>query len=101
MSDALLVSQKLIVGFGFVAATASLLLAIYYFRSPKPIGRSVAWVFAAESLGLYVTVGFSIFAGVFNVLGPWSELAMRLVMFVSAFASSVHMAISIEKILRE
>ena len=84
---------------GSVAAVISFCLFCYFIRSSTRIGKSSAYVFLAEFVGLLVTVIFSIGEGVFVDTIPLEvATAMRWVMFGAATASSIHMAVSIERI---
>ena len=89
------------VGLGCVSSFCSYGLAAYFFRSNKSISKSVAYVFLAEAIGLTIAVLFSIGAGVFDFITPGQRMALSWVMFITATASSLHMARSIEKILRQ
>lgn len=89
------------VAVGAVSAAGSLGLATYFYRSPKRVGRSVAHMYLAESWAMTMTVAFSVGEGIYlDMLPLWLMTAMRLSMFLAAIGSSVHMAYSLDKILR-
>ena len=84
--------------YGVFAACFSAYYAVYFARSPKNIGKSVSLVLAAESFGLWITVIFSLGAGVWRWIGPEQEMAMRWLLFSSANFSSMHLKISLARI---
>lgn len=66
---------------------------VYFVRSKFPIGKAVALMLLGESIGLSVTVGFSIFAnGLYDCLGPSGSMFLRWIMFLTALTTSVHLA---------
>ena len=94
-------AEYIIVVFGSTAALSSFLLFTYFIRSDKSVGKAVAFVFLAECIGLLITVAFAVVVGVVDTeISPWIQLVMRAAMFSTALCSSVHMAFSLDKLLR-
>ncbi len=91
----------LTVSLGVVSAFCSAGLGVYFMRSTKRVSRSVAWMYFAEAIAMTVTVAFSIGEGVLVGMFPvWLQTLLRVTMFTAAITSSVHMAMSLDGILR-
>ena len=85
--------QYLTVALGCVALAFALFMFVYFIRSKYPIGKAVALMLLGESIGIAVTVGFSIFAnGLYDCIGDSGSMFLRWVMFLTALATSLHLA---------
>ena len=94
------IAQYLVVGLGCICVFCSTTLGVYYVRSHRRVGRSIAFVFFAEAIGLAITVAFSLGRGVFHTFDERGDMLLRVIMFTTALLSSVHMGVSIDRILR-
>lgn len=87
------------VGVGFIATFLSLSLFAFFIKSRKPIGKAVGLMLLGESIGLAITIAFSITAdGVFDIMNPPAAMAMRWGMFLVAMSTSIHLAYQTWKI---
>jgi len=87
------------VGVGFIAAFLSFSLFAFFIKSKRPIGKAVGLMLLGESIGLAVTIAFSITSeGVFDIMNPQAAMAMRWVMFLVAMTTSIHLAYQTWKI---
>jgi hypothetical protein len=86
--------------YGGIAASVSLALGLYFRRGSHPLSSGISWVLLAESAGLWTTVAFSLFAGVWKLTNDEVELWMRYFMFSTASLSSMHFALVLEMYLR-
>ena len=78
---------------GLIAVSMSVMLAALFFRNRTRVSFAFALMLAAESVGLAITVVFSLsLFGVFDVMTPEIALVSRLVIFFTAMASSIHLA---------
>ena len=79
--------------FGCLALTLSVSLCFYFLRARQAIGRAVAYMLAGESVGLSITIIFSLFSnGVFDVMGPFAAMVARILVFATAVTTSTHLA---------
>ena len=87
------------VGVGFIAVFLSFSLFAFFMKSRKPIGKAVGLMLLGESIGLAITIVFSITAdGVFDIMSPHAAMVMRWVMFLVAMSTSIHLAYQTWKI---
>lgn len=81
------------VAFGSICVAMSLGLFYHFSRSRRPIGRAVAYMLLGEAVGAGVAIVFSISGyGVFSIMTPEVALALRWVMFGTAFLTSLHLS---------
>jgi len=84
---------------GCAVLTLSISLFFYFISARKAIGRAVAYMLAGESVGLFITILFSLTSnGVFDFLGPRASLVARVVLFSTAAFTSIHLAYQTRKI---
>ncbi len=84
---------------GCVALVLSLSLCVYFLRARYAIGRAVAYMLAGESVGLSVTIIFSLFSnGIFDIMGPVTSMIARVLVFATAVTTSTHLAYHTSKI---
>lgn len=85
--------QILTVSVGVVCAAMPFGLFLHFIKSSRPIGKAVAFMLLGESIGIGLTVCFSITAeGVLDIITPLASMIMRWVMFGAAIISSTHLA---------
>ena len=91
----------LTVFWGSISAFCSFSLAVYFLRSHRHVSRSIAFMYAAEGWAMLMTVTFAIGEGIYlDSIPLWVQTWMRITMFSAAIASSVHMGVSLDRILR-
>ena len=89
------------VGMGCIALFTSVSLALYFYRSAERVAKSVGHMYLAEGVAMAMTVIFSVGEGVFaNAIPPTVQTVMRVVMFGACLASSIHMGVTLDKVLR-
>ena len=87
---------------GCFALILSLSLCFYFLKARHSIGRAVAYMLAGESVGLAVTIVFSLFSnGVFDIMGPITSMIARVLVFATAVTTSTHLAYHTAKIQSE
>lgn len=89
----ILTLQYVTIGIGFIAMAISASLFVHFAKSKRPLGKALSFMFLGESICMGMTVIFSIAAeGLIDIIGPYSALAIRWVMFFTALATSIHLA---------
>ena len=84
---------------GVFALTLSVSMFFYFIRSRDAIGRAVAYMLAGESLGIFITMLFSIMSnGIFDMMGPTESMVARVTLFTVASMTSVHLAYETSRI---
>ena len=84
---------------GTFALVLSLSMFLYFLRSREAIGRAVAYMLAGESLGIFITLVFSVMSnGIFDVMGQYESMAARVALFTVASLTSIHLAYETSRI---
>jgi len=84
---------------GCAVLTLSISLFFYFISARKAIGRAVAYMLAGESIGLFITILFSLTSnGIFDCWGPEESMVARVVLFSTAAFTSIHLAYQTRKI---
>lgn len=87
---------------GALCVSLSAALSVFFARSHRRLGTSMACMLAAEALMGGVTVGFTLWDALMDVPIPEPlAIVLRLVIFAAAASSSVHLSVSIHKVLHD
>lgn len=87
---------------GTLCVLLSAALSVFFARSKRRLGASMAFMLGAEALMGGVTVGFTLWDALFSVPIPESlSVVLRLIIFTASASSSVHLSIGIHKVLHD
>ncbi len=87
---------------GALCVSLSGVLCVFFSRSQRRLGTSMAFMLGAEALMGGVTVGFTLWDALFSVPIPETlAIVLRLIIFTASASSSVHLSIGIHKVLHD
>ena len=88
------------IGFGVISFMLAIVWTIYFCRSKKKIGLSVAWMTFGEAFSSAMTVAFAVMhsMGVLEDVPREVQHLLRISMFTIVMLSTMHLSASVRKI---